>query len=63
MTTFIVEHLHNGHAMFDTVSGVEDIDLTMFKNIQTLWVCDTPEEIQAVENELRRKHARPSEQT
>jgi hypothetical protein len=61
MTTFIVEHLHNGHAMFDTVQGVEDIDLTMFKDIQTLWVCDTPEEIQAVENELRRKHARSSE--
>jgi len=49
--------------MFDTVSGVEDIDLTMFKNIQTLWVCDTPEEIQAVENELRRKHERPSQPT
>jgi len=63
MTTFIVEHLHNGHLMFDTVSGVEDIDLTMFKNIQTLWVCDTPEEIQAVENELRRKHERPSQPT
>jgi len=61
MTTFIVEHLVKGHAMFDTVQGVEDIDLTMFKDIQTLWVCDTPEEIMAVESELRRKHARPSE--
>lgn len=59
MTTFIVEHLHNGHAMFDTVQGVEDIDLSMFKDIQTLWVCDRPEEIEAIENELRSKHARP----
>lgn len=63
MTTFIVEHLHNGHAMFDTIQGVEDIDLSMFKDIQTLWVCDLPEEIMAIENELRRKHARHSEQT
>ena len=63
MTTFIVEHVVKGFPMFDTVQGVEDIDLTMFKDIQTLWVCDTPEEIQAVENELRRKHARHSEQT
>jgi alpha-galactosidase len=60
MTTFIVEHLHNGHPMFDSVTGVEDIDLTMFKDIQTLWVCDTKEEIEAVESELRKKHARRS---
>jgi hypothetical protein len=60
MTTFIVEHLYNGYPMFDTVTGVEDIDLTMFKDIQTLWVCDTKEEIEVVENELRKKHARPS---
>jgi hypothetical protein len=63
MTTFIVEHLHNGYPMFDTVTGVEDIDLTMFKNIQTLWVCDNPHEIETVENELRKKHARSSEQS
>jgi hypothetical protein len=61
MTTFIVEHLHHGMAMFDTIQGVEDIDLSMFKDIQTLWVCDMPEEINAVENELRRKYARSSE--
>jgi len=60
MTTFIVEHIHNGYSMFDSITGVEDIDLTMFKNIQTLWVCDTPEEIEAVESELRRKHERSS---
>jgi hypothetical protein len=58
MTTFIVEHLVKGYPIFDTVQGVEDIDLTMFKDIQTLWVCDTPEEIEAVEADLRRKHAR-----
>jgi hypothetical protein len=60
MTTFIVEHLHKGHLMFDTICGVEDIDLSMFKDIQTLWVCDKPEEIIAVETQLREKHARSS---
>jgi hypothetical protein len=58
MTAFIVEHMVKGYPMFDTVQGVEDIDLTMFKDIVTLWVCDLPEEIEAIENELRRKHAR-----
>ena len=58
MTTFIVEHMVKGYPMFDTIQGVEDIDLSMFKDITTLWVCDLPEEIVAIENELRRKHAR-----
>lgn len=61
MTTFIVEHEVKGHAMFDTITGVEDIDLSMFKDIKTLWVCDTKEEIETIENELRRKHARSSQ--
>lgn len=60
MTTFIIEHEVKGHPMFDTITGVEDIDLSMFKDIKTLWVCDTKEEIETVENELRRKHARSS---
>ena len=60
MTTYIVEHKVKGYPMFDTVQGVEDIDLTMFKDIITLWVCDLPEEVTTIENELRRKHARLS---
>ena len=56
MTTFIVEHLHNGYPMFDTVTGVEDIDLTMFKNIQTLWVCDTKEEIETAVKKMCEMH-------
>lgn len=60
MSTFVVEHEYKGYPMFETITGVEDIDLSMFEKILTLWVCDNPEEVQAVENELRRKHARPS---
>jgi hypothetical protein len=60
MSIFIVEHEVKGHPMFDTVRGVEDIDLTMFEPIKTLWVCDNEAEVTAVENELRIKHARSS---
>jgi hypothetical protein len=61
MTVFIVEHEVKGHLIVDTVRGVEDIDLTMFSPIKTLWVCDDEAEVTAVENELRRKHARSSQ--
>jgi hypothetical protein len=60
MATFIIEHESKGFPMFDTITGVEDIDLSMFKNITTLWVCDHEDEILAIENELRKKHANRS---
>ena len=62
MSTFIVEHEYKGYPLFETIAGVEDIDTSMFDKILTMWVCDSPEEVMAVENELRRKHARCSEQ-
>jgi hypothetical protein len=61
MSIFIVEHEVKGHTMFDTIRGVEDIDLSMFTPIKTLWVCDNEEEVAAVESELRRKHAKVME--
>jgi hypothetical protein len=61
MSIYVVEHLHKGYPIVDTVSGVEDIDLTMFKDILTLWVCNSTEEVSVIEEELRRKHARPSQ--
>lgn len=58
MSTFVVEHEYKGYPLFETITGVEDIDTSMFDKILTLWVCETPEEVNAVESELRRKHAR-----
>jgi len=58
MSTFVVEHEYKGYPLFETISGVEDIDTSLFDKIITMWVCETPEEVDAVENELRRKHAR-----
>ena len=60
MAHFVVEHEYKGHPVFETITGVEDIDVSMFKNLTTLWVCETMDEVLAVEHELRRKHARSS---
>jgi len=61
MSIFIVEHIYKGFPMFETIRGVEDIDLSNFSNIQTMWVCDNEEEVMAVENELRRKQTKRNE--
>jgi hypothetical protein len=56
MSHFVVEHVYNGYPMFETITGVEDVDLSLFPGFQTFWVCESLEEVIAVENELRRKH-------
>lgn len=59
MSHFVVEHEFKGHPVIETLTGVEDIDMAQFPKLITLWHCETMEEVTAVENELRRKHARP----
>lgn len=56
MSHFVVEHVYHGYPLFETITGVEDIDLDLFPEFKTLWVCESLEEVTAVENELRRKH-------
>jgi hypothetical protein len=58
MTYFVVEHVYKGYPMFETISGVEDIDVNLFPNLETLWVCETKEEVDVVEKELRDKHSK-----
>ena len=62
MSIFIVEHIYKGYPMFETIRGVEDIDLDLFDDVQTMWVCDSEKEVMAVENELRKKHSEQSDQ-
>ena len=57
MSTFVVEHIYKGYPMFETITGVEDINLDLFEKLQTVWVCETDQEVKAVESELRRKHS------
>jgi hypothetical protein len=59
---FVIERNFKGYPVIETLSGVEDIDTSQYPDITTLWVCETPEEVVAVENELRRKHERSSKQ-
>lgn len=62
MSTFIVEHRIKGNYVMETIAGVEDIDMSIYKDLLGVWVCDSVEETRAMENELRRmRNARSSQ--
>ena len=62
MTSYIVEHRIKGHYVMETLAGVEDIDTSIYKDLLGIWVCDSPEELQVMENELKRmRHERSSQ--
>ena len=54
MSTYIVEHNYKGHYVMETIAGVEDIDTSLYENLLGIWVCDSSEEVKAVETELKR---------
>jgi len=61
---FIVEHKYKGYYVMETITGVEDIDTSMYKDLLGIWVCDSSEELQIMEKELKEmRNARSSEQT
>lgn len=63
MSHFIVEHRRNGNYIMETISGVEDIDTSVYKSLIGIWVCDSMEEMLVMENELRKmRHAKRSSQ-
>jgi hypothetical protein len=62
MSHFIVEHRYKGHYVMETITGVEDLDTSRFENLLGIWVCDSFEELQIMEKELREmRNARSSE--
>ena len=62
MTSYIVEHRVKGHYVMETITGVEDIDISMYKDLLGIWVCESPEELQVMETKLKEmRHARSSE--
>ena len=62
MSHFIVEHRFKGHYVMETITGVEDIDTSRYENLLGIWVCDSFEELQIMEKELREiRNARSSE--
>ena len=63
MTCFIVEHNYRGRYVMETICGVEDIDTSIYKDLLGIWVCESPEELQVMEKELREmRRARSSQQ-
>lgn len=53
MSHFIVEHRLKGHYVIERISGVEDIDTDMYKDVLGIWVCKTLEEANVMEKELK----------
>ena len=46
----------------ESITGVEDIDTTRYENLLGIWVCNSFEELQIMEKELREmRHARSSQ--
>jgi hypothetical protein len=46
----------------ETIAGVEDIDTSRFKDLLGIWVCESQEELQVMEKELKEmRHARSSQ--
>jgi hypothetical protein len=64
MSHFIVEHNYKGNYVMETITGVEDLDTSQYKDLLGIWVCDSFEELQIMEKELKEmRNARPSQQT
>lgn len=62
MSYFIVEHNYKGNYVMETIAGVEDIDTSFYKDLLGIWVCDSIEELQVMEKELREmRNARSSQ--
>jgi hypothetical protein len=63
MSHFIVEHRQNGNYIMESLTGVEDLDTSRYENILGIWVCDSFEELQIMEKELKEmRHAGRSKQ-
>lgn len=64
MSHFIIEHKRDNYYVMETISGVEDIDMSLYKDLMGVWVCDSLEECNAVQKELKEmRHARSSKQS
>jgi len=61
---FIVEHRVEGNYVLETLTGVEDIDTSRYESILGIWVCDSFEELQIMQKELKEmRNVRSSQQS
>lgn len=64
MSHFIVEHRVEGNYVLETLTGVEDIDTSRYESILGIWVCDSFEELQIMQKELKEmRNVRSSQQS
>jgi len=62
MTNYIVEHRIKGNYVLETITGVEDIDVSIYKDLLGIWVCDSMEETAIMEQQIKEmRRARSSE--
>jgi hypothetical protein len=62
MSHFIVEHKYKGNYVMESITGVEDLDTSQYESILGIWVCDSFEELQTMEKQLKEmRHARSSQ--
>lgn len=50
---FIVEHRLKGNYVMETITGVEDIDISMYKDLLGVWVCESMEEANIMEKQIK----------
>jgi hypothetical protein len=63
MSHFIVEHKYKGNYVMETITGVEDIDTSSYQDLLGIWVCDSMEELQVMEKQLKEmRNERSSQQ-
>lgn len=51
---FVVEHEKDGIWQVESVSGVEDLDTSMYQPIKKIFLCENADESAAVINELHK---------
>jgi hypothetical protein len=63
MSHFIIEHKYKGNYVMETLTGVEDINTSDYKDLLGIWVCESMEELQVMEKHLKEmRNARSSQQ-
>jgi hypothetical protein len=53
MTYFIVEHKYNGNYVMETITGIEDIDVNAYEDLQGIWICESEEERNIIETKVK----------
>lgn len=65
MSHFVIEYMYDGRYVMETLTGVEDIDIShkRFQDLLGVWQCKTMDEVNVLHKHLREmRNARSSQQ-